>query len=94
MTGIWPNALSTRVGPEAGLQAQDAVTPRLVGRPASVRPHLAEAGELAVLQVNQSWLHTSRPDFSGHYCEISDHTGVRGDVRDVRTLTGPATSDA
>jgi len=54
-----------------------------------VRPHLAEAGELAVIQVNKFGFNVGG-GLIGHF---SDHTGVRGDVRYVRT-TGTSDADA
>ncbi len=54
-----------------------------------VRPHLAEAGDLAVLEVNKFGFNVGG-GILGHF---SEHTGVRGDVRYIRTV-GTSDSDA
>ena len=54
-----------------------------------VRPYLAEAGDLAVIEVNKFGVNVGG-GLIGHF---SDHTGVRGDVRYVRT-TGTSDADA
>jgi opacity protein-like surface antigen len=54
-----------------------------------VRPHLAEAGDLAVIDVNKFGFNVGG-GLIGHF---SDHTAVRGDVRYVRT-TGTSDADA
>jgi hypothetical protein len=54
-----------------------------------IRPHLAEAGDLAVLEVNKFGFNVG----GGIIGRFSEHTGVRGDVRYMRT-TGSSESDA
>jgi hypothetical protein len=54
-----------------------------------VRPHLAEAGDLRVLEVNKFAFNVG----GGIIGHLSEHTGVRGDVRYVRTA-GTSDSDA
>jgi hypothetical protein len=54
-----------------------------------VRPHLAEAGDLAVLEVNKFGFNVG----GGIIGHLSEHTGVRGDVRYLRTA-GTSDSDA
>jgi Outer membrane protein beta-barrel domain len=54
-----------------------------------VRPHLAEAGDLAVLEVNKFGFNVG----GGIIGRLSEHTGVRGDVRYIRTA-GTSDSDA
>ena len=54
-----------------------------------VRPHLAEAGDLNVLEVNKFGFNVG----GGIIGRFSEHTGVRGDVRYVRTA-GTSDSDA
>lgn len=54
-----------------------------------VRPHLAEAGDLAVLEANKFGFNVG----GGILGQFSEHTGVRGDVRYVRTA-GTSDSDA
>ena len=54
-----------------------------------VRPHLAEAGDLAVVEVNKFGFNLGG-GIIGHF---SDHTGMRGDVRYVRTA-GTSDTDA
>jgi hypothetical protein len=54
-----------------------------------VRPHLAEAGDLALLEVNKFGVNVGGGIF-GHF---SEHSGVRGDVRYIRTA-GSSDSDA
>jgi hypothetical protein len=53
-----------------------------------VRPHLAEAGDLAVLEVNKFGFNVGG-GIIGHF---SEHTGLRGDVRYMRTA-GSSDSD-
>ncbi len=57
------------------------VQPYAAGGVGLVRPHLAEAGELAVLEVNTFGFNVG----GGMFGRISDHTGVRSDLRYVRT---------
>lgn len=66
-----------------------AVQPYAAGGVGLVRPHLAEAGELAVLEVNKFGFNVG----GGIIGRISDHTGVRGDLRYVRTA-GASDTDA
>ena len=54
-----------------------------------VRPHLAEAGDLRVLDVNKFGFNVG----GGILGHVSQHTGVRGDVRYVRTA-GTSDTDA
>jgi len=54
-----------------------------------VRPHVAEAGDLSVIDVNKFGFNVGG-GLIGHF---SGHTGVRGDVRYVRT-TGTSDADA
>jgi hypothetical protein len=54
-----------------------------------IRPHLAEAGDLAVLEVNKFGFNVG----GGVIGQFSEHTGVRGDVRYMRTA-GTSDSDA
>ena len=54
-----------------------------------VRPHLAEAGDLAVLQVNKFGFNLG----GGIIGYFFDHTGMRADVRYVRTA-GTSDTDA
>jgi hypothetical protein len=54
-----------------------------------VRPHLAEAGDLAVPEVDKFGFNVGG-GIIGHF---SEHTGVRGDVRYLRTA-GTSDSDA
>ena len=54
-----------------------------------IRPHLAEAGDLAVIEVNKLGFNVG----GGIIGHISEHTGVRGDVRYFRTA-GESDSDA
>jgi Outer membrane protein beta-barrel domain len=54
-----------------------------------VRPHLAEAGDLASIDVNKFGFNVGG-GIIGHF---SEHTGVRGDVRYIRTA-GTSDSDA
>jgi hypothetical protein len=53
-----------------------------------VRPHLAEAGDLAVLEVNKFGFNVG----GGIIGRFSEHTGIRGDVRYLRTA-GTSDSD-
>src|SRR5262245_31068462 len=66
-----------------------SVQPYAAGGVGLVRPHLAEAGELAVLEVNKFGFNVG----GGVFSRISDHTGLRGDLRYVRTA-GTSDSDA
>jgi opacity protein-like surface antigen len=63
--------------------------PYVAGGAGLVRPHLAEAGDLAVLDVNKFGFNVG----GGIIGDISEHAGVRGDVRYVRTA-GTSDSDA
>jgi len=54
-----------------------------------VRPHLAEAGDLVVLEVNKFGFNVG----GGVIGQFSEHTGVRGDVRYMRTA-GTSDSDS
>jgi opacity protein-like surface antigen len=65
------------------------VQPYAVGGVGVVRPHLAEAGELAVLEVNKFGFNVG----GGIFGRITDHSGVRGDIRYLRTA-GTSDSDA
>jgi opacity protein-like surface antigen len=65
------------------------VQPYAVGGVGLVRPHLAEAGELAVLEVNKFGFNVG----GGIFGRITDHSGVRGDIRYLRTA-GTSDSDA
>jgi hypothetical protein len=58
-----------------------------VGGAGLVRPHLAEAGDLLTLEVNKFGFNVG----AGVIGHISEHSGVRGDVRYFRTA---GTSDA
>jgi hypothetical protein len=66
-----------------------AVQPYAVGGVGLVRPHLAEAGELAVLEVNTFGFTVG----GGIFGRMSDHSGVRGDIRYLRTA-GRSDADA
>jgi opacity protein-like surface antigen len=82
VTTLMGNALY-RLWTGGGAQAYAA------GGAGLVRPHLAEAGDLASLEVNKFGFNVG----GGIIGHLSEHTGVRGDVRYIRTA-GTSDSDA
>lgn len=65
------------------------VQPYAAGGVGLVRPHLAEAGDLLTLEVNKFGFNVG----GGVIGRLSEHSGVRGDVRYFRTA-GSSDSDA
>jgi hypothetical protein len=82
VTTVMGNALY-RFWTRGGVQSYAA------GGAGLVRPHLAEAGDLRVLEVNKFGFNVG----GGVIGQFSEHAGVRGDVRYLRTA-GSSDSDA
>jgi opacity protein-like surface antigen len=81
--------VTTVMGNVLYLFRTDGARPYVGGGAGLVWPHLAEAGDLAVLDVKKFGFNVG----GGIIGTISDHAGVRGDVRYVRTA-GTSDSDA
>jgi hypothetical protein len=89
VTTVMGNAFYRFLTPRLGSGQAGGTQAYAMGGAGLVRPHLAEAGDLVVLAVNKFGFNVG----GGLIGRISEHSGVRGDVRYIRTA-GPSDSDA